>query len=50
MINGIQVGAPTRQVSAPTPEPASMLLLGVGGALLSARKLRKKKAAEGLVS
>ena len=34
----------------PTPEPASMLLLGIGGALLSARKLRKKKAAESLVS
>ena len=48
VLNGIQVGACTP--SAPTPEPASMLLLGVGGALLSARKLRKKKAAEGLVS
>jgi hypothetical protein len=43
VLNGIQVGAPT-------PEPASMLLLGIGGAIMSARKLRKKKAAESLVS
>jgi len=36
-INGVQMA---------TPEPASMLLIGVGGALMSASKLRKKKAAE----
>jgi hypothetical protein len=42
VINGLQL--------APTPEPASMLLLGIGGAIMSARKLRKKKAAESLVS
>ena len=44
IVNGFQV------TNSPSPEPASMLLLGIGGALLSARKLRKKKAAESLVS
>ena len=36
-INGVQIA---------TPEPASMLLIGVGGALMSAMKARKKKSAE----
>jgi hypothetical protein len=44
IVNGFQV------TNSPSPEPASMLLLGIGGAIMSARKLRKKKAAESLVS
>ena len=32
------------------PEPASMLLIGVGGALMSASKLRKKKDAENSIA
>lgn len=43
IINGMQITASSTPVNPPTPEPASMLLIGVGGALISAAKLRKKK-------
>jgi len=48
LINGLQIA--TSQNTPPTPEPASMVLIGVGGALMSAMKLRKKKAAENPVA
>lgn len=34
----------------PTPEPASMLLIGVGGVLMSAMKARKKKALDNSIA
>jgi hypothetical protein len=49
MINGLQIATSLNNPT-PTPEPASMLLIGVGGAMMSAMKLRKKKAAENLVA
>ena len=42
VINGFQVAA--------TPEPESMVLIGIGGVLMSAMKLRKKKASDSSVA
>ena len=50
IINGIQVAGSSNNGPGPTPEPASMLLIGVGGALISAARLRKKKSADNPVA
>ncbi len=50
MINGLQIAASSNNGPGPTPEPASMLLIGVGGALISAARLRKKKSADNPVA
>ncbi len=43
-------GAVNAMQLSPTPEPASMVLIGVGGVLMSAMKLRKKKASDSSVA
>ena len=50
LINGLQIAASSNNGPGPTPEPASMLLIGVGGALISAARLRKKKSADNPVA
>lgn len=50
IVNGMQILGSSNNTPGATPEPASMLLIGVGGALISAAKLRKKKSAENPVA
>ena len=50
IINGIQIASSSQAGPQPTPEPASMLLIGVGGALITAVKLRKKKSVDNPVA
>lgn len=50
IINGLQIASSSQAGPPATPEPASMLLIGVGGAIISAAKLRKKKSADNPVA
>ena len=44
IVNGIQI------TNSAAPEPASMLLIGVGSVLISSMKLRKKNSADNSVA